>query len=82
MFGPLAQVPYVVFNLKRALRAPLETAGHALAGAIRSTGFLSSFVALYLGAVDLQRKLTRGDSKLVYYGAGEQAWLTRHPATP
>lgn len=62
-----------VLNLKRALREPLQTALHACLSAVRSTGFLASFVGLYQATVSAHRKLFTWDSKLVYYVAG-RSW--------
>ena len=62
-----------VLNLKRALRNPLGTAGHAVGSAVRSTSFLSAFVGLYSCFITLHRKLFSWDHKLVYYVAGTPA---------
>ena len=68
---PPPQVPFVVLNLRRAARLPLTTGAHATLGALRTTSFLASFVALYQGAVGVHRKLVTGsDSKYLYYVAG------------
>jgi len=60
-------------NFKRALRSPLITLWHAFSGAARSTTFLSSFVASYMGFISLHRALFTGDFKLLY-------WLTGLPS--
>ena len=65
------QVPFVVLNLRRAAQSPVTTAGRATLGALRSTSFLATFVALYQATVGVHRKLVKGsDSKLLYYVAG------------
>ncbi|KAL3149605.1 hypothetical protein ABBQ32_002374 [Trebouxia sp. C0010 RCD-2024] len=70
LYMSISLVPYVVLNLKRALRNPLGTAGHAVGSAVRSTSFLSAFVGLYSSFITLHRKLFSWDHKLVYYAAG------------
>jgi len=59
-----------VLNLKRALRNPVGTAGHAVGSAVRSTTFLAAFVGIYSAAISLHRKLFSWDHKLLYYVAG------------
>jgi len=59
-----------VLNLKRALRNPVGTAGHAVGSAVRSTAFLAAFVGIYSAAISLHRKLFSWDHKLLYYVAG------------
>ncbi|DBB08784.1 TPA: hypothetical protein ACH3X3_007446 [Trebouxia sp. C0006] len=59
-----------VLNLKRAMRNPVGTAGHAVGSAVRSTAFLAAFVGIYSAAISLHRKLFSWDHKLLYYVAG------------
>ncbi len=61
-----------VLNLKRALRNPVGTAGHAVGSAVRSTSFLAAFVGIYSAAISLHRKLFSWDHKLLYYVTGNQ----------
>lgn len=61
-----------VLNLKRALRDPVGTAGHAVGSAVRSTSFLAAFVGIYSSVISLQRKLFSWDHKLLYYVAGDK----------
>ena len=61
----------MVLNLRRASKAPLATTGHAVLSALRSTSFLAAFVGIYQGTVGIHRKLFAGDSKFLYYVAGE-----------
>ncbi|KAK9805247.1 hypothetical protein WJX72_008453 [[Myrmecia] bisecta] len=70
LYMSLTLVPYVVLNLKRAAKAPVTTAVHAVLGALRSTSFLASFVGLYQGTISVHRALFPGDHKLLYYLAG------------
>lgn len=70
LYMSISLVPYVVLNLKRALRDVFGTAGHAIGSAVRSTSFLAAFVGLYSSTISLHRKLFSGDHKLVYYVAG------------
>lgn len=60
-----------VLNFRRALRNPVLTVWHALFGATRSTIFLSTFVASYMGTISLHRKFFKGDFKLLYWLAGK-----------
>ncbi|DBA88737.1 hypothetical protein WJX77_009059 [Trebouxia sp. C0004] len=70
LYMSISLVPYVVLNLKRALRNPVGTAGHAVGSAVRSTSFLAAFVGIYSAAISLHRKLFSWDHKLLYYVAG------------
>ncbi|KAA6418414.1 MAG: hypothetical protein FRX49_11574 [Trebouxia sp. A1-2] len=70
LYISISLVPYVVLNLKRALRNPVGTAGHAVGSAVRSTSFLAAFVGIYSAAISLHRKLFTWDHKLLYYVAG------------
>lgn len=60
-----------VFNLARAVKAPLSTGMRAVGGALQSTAFLSSFVGIYQATVSAHRALFKGDSKFLYWLAGK-----------
>jgi hypothetical protein len=60
-----------VFNIARAVKAPVSTGMHAIGGALRSTAFLSSFVGIYQATVSAHRTLFEGDSKFLYWLAGD-----------
>lgn len=55
LYMSISLVPYVVFNLKRALNDPTTTMWRALLGAVRSTTFLAAFVSSFQAREPLQR---------------------------
>ncbi|PHU13813.1 hypothetical protein BC332_15018 [Capsicum chinense] len=56
--------------------APTRTCWYALAGAIRSTTFLSAFVGIFQAAVCAHQKVESKDHKLVYWVAGALSGLS------
>ena len=79
LYLALNVVPYAVFNLKKAMKEPHTVAARGLFGAVRSSSFLASFVAVYQGVV-CAFKSYGGDkgveSKLLYWFAGVAASVT------
>ena len=79
LYLALNVVPYVVFNLKKAALRPHLVATKGLFGAVRSSTFLASFVAVYQGVVCTFKQLggdRGGESKLLYWFAGVAASVT------
>ncbi|MCO5611963.1 hypothetical protein L7F22_066223 [Adiantum nelumboides] len=76
LYMSLTFVPFVVLNLQKFMQAPMHTFWTAFRGAVRSTCFLSVFVALYQGSVCVHRKVATKDHKLVYWFGGAIAALS------
>ncbi|KAG0456954.1 hypothetical protein HPP92_022111 [Vanilla planifolia] len=76
LYFSLTFVPFVVLHLQKFLRSPIQTSWIAVLGAVRSTTFLSAFVALFQAVICLQRKVATKDHKLVYWIAGAIAGLS------
>ncbi|KAL6580658.1 hypothetical protein OROMI_008682 [Orobanche minor] len=76
LYFSLTFVPFVVLRLQKFMDAPVRTCRHAVAGAVRSTTFLSAFVGIFQGVICLHRKVALRDHKLVYWLAGGVAALS------
>ncbi|PKU81903.1 B3 domain-containing protein [Dendrobium catenatum] len=85
LYFSLTFVPFVVLRLQKEvvrteklvfLKAPMQTSWIAVLGAVRSTSFLSAFVALFQAVICLHRKVATKDHKLVYWIAGAFAGLS------
>ncbi|KAK6926252.1 hypothetical protein RJ641_007971, partial [Dillenia turbinata] len=76
LYFSLTFVPFVVLHLQKFMDSPLRTCWHAFKGAIRSTTFLSAFVAIFQGVICLHRKVASTDHKLVYWVAGAVSALS------
>ncbi|KAL0913470.1 hypothetical protein M5K25_016933 [Dendrobium thyrsiflorum] len=76
LYFSLTFVPFVVLRLQKFLKAPMQTSWIAVLGAVRSTSFLSAFVALFQAVICLHRKVATKDHKLVYWIAGAFAGLS------
>ncbi|KAK8944458.1 hypothetical protein KSP39_PZI008059 [Platanthera zijinensis] len=76
LYFSLTFVPFVVLRLQKFLKSPTRTSWIAVLGAIRSTTFLSAFVAFFQAAICLHRKVATKDHKLVYWIAGAIAGLS------
>ncbi|PKA50281.1 hypothetical protein AXF42_Ash013370 [Apostasia shenzhenica] len=76
LYFSLTFVPFVVLRLQRFLESPIHTSWTAALGAVRSTTFLSAFVASFQAAICLHRKLANKDHKLLYWIAGAIAGLS------
>lgn len=76
LYFSLTFVPFVVLRLQKFLKSPIRTCWIAVLGAVRSTTFLSSFVAFFQASICLHRKVAVKDHKLVYWIAGAIAGLS------
>ena len=63
-------VPFAILNAAKALRDPIGTVFKATAATVRSTSFISAFVALYMGTACASRRLFHRDHRAMYYFAG------------
>ena len=63
-------VPFVILNAAKALRDPVGTVFKATTATVRSTSFISAFVALYMGTACLSRRIFQRDHRAMYYFAG------------
>jgi len=75
VYAALSLVP-LAFKLRHSLTNPVSALRNALFSALRSTAYISSFVASYMALIDLQRRLVDWDHKAVYGMAGALASLT------
>ncbi|KAJ3678700.1 hypothetical protein LUZ60_002503 [Juncus effusus] len=76
LYFSLTFVPFVVLRLHKFLESPAMTCWRALIGSVRSTTFLSAFVAIFQGVICVHRKVASKDHKLVYWVAGGIAALS------
>ncbi|TMW68222.1 hypothetical protein Poli38472_007894 [Pythium oligandrum] len=63
-------VPSVVIHFKKFLARPFSTLGRSVLNATRSNAFVSSFVAIYMGLICVQRRVMPKDHRFTYYLAG------------
>ena len=63
-------VPFAILNAAKALRDPVGTVFKATTATVRSTSFISAFVALYMGTACLSRRIFQRDHRAMYYFAG------------
>ena len=63
-------VPYVVLNVAKAIKNPLTTLYRATKATVRSTTFISTYVAVYMGTVCAHRNLGLPNHRSLYYIAG------------
>ena len=76
LYLSLHMVPYAVFNLKRALKQPAQTARRGLVAAVRSSAFIASFVSIYQACVCAYKQFGPGrESKLLFFFSGAVASL-------
>ena len=63
-------VPYVVLNLTKAVKRPINTLYRATKATARSSAMLSTYVGLYMSTVCLHRNSGVRDHRSLYYLAG------------
>lgn len=76
LYFSLNVVPAVVLRFMRFVKTPLAVMWGCVTSASRSTTFLASFVAIYMGVICGHRKIATRDNKLVYWFAGFIASLS------
>jgi len=70
LYATLTCLPMIGLNLTKFLKAPLAKLREFSLSTVRSTTFLSSFVAVYMGIICLHRKIVNTDHRFIYWLAG------------
>jgi len=70
LYATLTCLPLIGMDIGKFLKAPLSKLWVFALSTIRSTTFLSSFVAIYMSTICLHRKMVNTDHRFIYWLAG------------